>query len=248
VSARVVRGFSVLATVAAGLLVAGGPASRADIIPITFAPGGPNFSVINAVLTYDAGTGHFVSTSTPVTLNSTEITPTGFARVTGTAGATVDLFVDRNGNFVSSGAGVLITGTVSINGTVVSGPSAADPLLAGMITAFGADRAGPPTWNYDGLFTTTGGELTKPIPQSGGGALGPFFLVGSNLNGFLLDAENVTSGILGNFSQSFSSSAGKGTIGATIPEPGSLALAALAAAVAAGACWAGRRAGRGRNA
>jgi hypothetical protein len=221
------RRWGILACVV-GLLLAAEPARcRGDLFPFTFVPGGPTVTDINGTLTYDVASGHFQDTSTASTLNASYILPRGFAPITSGV-VTVDLFVNQNGQFVSGGTGFTLLGSVTINGNLISGLTAADPLLQGSITNFGADLPGPPTRSFNGLFTVRGGELTK----AGTGPSGsPAFALGS-LGGFLLSAENVTSGILGNFTQSFSSSSVKSTDGsAMVPEPGPLTLALLALAL-----------------
>lgn len=217
-----------------GLLLAEEPARcRADLFPFTFVPGGPSVIDINGTLTYDATSGHFQDASTASTLNASYILPRGFAPIS-SGTVNIDLFVNQNGQFVSGGAGFTLLGSVTINGNMISGLTAADPLLQGSITTFGADLPGPPTRSFNGLFTVRGGALTKAgTGQSGS----PVFSLGS-LGGFLLSAENVTSGILGNFTQNFSSSSVKSTDGsAMVPEPGALTLALVALAATGGWGW-----------
>jgi hypothetical protein len=161
---------------------------------------------------------------------------------TGSAGLTIDLIVNQNGNFAGPGAGVRLTGAIDFNGDGIDDVSstAASPLLAGTITAFGTDPAGPPTRSFDGYFRVTGGLLTSPITIIGTGQIiPPEFGVGSQ-GGFFISAENVTNGILGNYTQNFSSDRTKPLIGA-VPEPGGLVLALSGATTLCGFGWVRRR-------
>jgi hypothetical protein len=164
----------------------------------------------NGSLTYNATTGEFQSTLTPLTYNSPSL-PGGFVTFSGQGQTTIDLFVNHNGNFQNNGTGFTLTGQVTLGTHTFN-----DTLLTGDITAFGADAAGPPTRAFNGLFTITGGQLT----QNNGG-----FTVGET-GGFILFAENVTSGTLGDFTQSFTSSSVKGPAGPAVsgPEPATLLL------------------------
>jgi hypothetical protein len=148
----------------------------------------------------------------------------------GMATLSFGLTVDRNGNFVSNGTGVALTGGVDIDGDGTD--DASGTLLTGAITAFGAGPAGPPTVGFNGLFRVTGGLLTSPVILSDGGKLPAQFPIGS-VGGFIVFAEDVTSGILGDFAASFASDRVKPNLGLAIPEPGSLMLA-LAGTVALG--------------
>jgi hypothetical protein len=209
---------------------------RADfLLPENFQPGAPIVSSSNGGLTYNASTGDF-----NVTINASSLTyaapfvlPRGFALITGSNDQLViDLTVDNNGNFVSSGAGVLLVGSVTINGAVFTGTTA-NPLLTGTVTAFGSDPAGPPSLTFDGYFTITGGLLTQTKTGTGGAAVSGGFPLG-NAGGFLVTAENVTGGTLGDFAENFSSSNDKPELGVLVPGPSSLALALCGAAVLAG--------------
>jgi hypothetical protein len=215
------------------LLSQAAPNSRADLIPITFAPGGPTVQGLAGTLNYDATTGHFQASAPAATLNASYL-PRGFALISnGTV--SIDLFVDQNGNLVSGGTGVTLTGSVTINGKLISGLTPSDPLLQGTIRAFGSDPAGPPTRSMDLIYLVAGGELTTP-GTSNNPSLGAF-PVGSP-GGALLSVENVTSGILGNFSQSFSSTSMKPLIGTIIvPEPGAWALGLFATVGFVGFGW-----------
>lgn len=225
----------------AGLLLLLSPSvGRAGLLPVTFAPNGPMIQSINGTLSYDATTGSFHSSASALTFNSPSV-PGGFTFFGGNGQVTIDLHVDASGHFVSNGTGITVTGSLDLDGdgqTDVSG-SAANPLLTGTITDFGAGPPSPSTVLFDGLFTIQGGQLTKPIPLSGGGSDPSFFQTGSQ-GGFILFTENASSGTLGDFSQSFSGSSSKGDAGPTVPEPATLSLW-LAAALSLGLLGAWRR-------
>jgi hypothetical protein len=210
---------------------------RAGSLPVTFQPGGPIVSGSNGGLTYNSTTGDFNVTLTAPSLvyAAPFVQPRGFTVFSGSL--LIDLMVDHNGRFAANGTGLKLTGSVTINGAVFNG-SGATPLLTGTITDFGSDVAGPPTRSFDGFFSITGGLLTQTETGSGGNPVFGGFPLG-RAGGFLLSAENVTSGTLGDFSRSFSSSSVKPEVGVATPEPSSLALV-LTAAVVLGA-WGLRR-------
>jgi hypothetical protein len=194
----------------------------------------------NGGLSYDVASGHFQSLSNAIVLASPAFGPPHFFVTLSSGSSTsVDLFVDTSGNFVSNGGGVVVTGSFTFAGTTISGLTAADPLLKGTIDNFGADGPGPGTRTFNGLYTVTGGELSKAISLSGGGTLGPLFTLGA-LGGFILTAENTGSvGILGDFTSSFASGPRgvKGTVELVqTPEPGGLTLT-LIAALCLGGCY-----------
>jgi hypothetical protein len=174
---------------------------------------------VGGTLSYDAGTGEFQSQTTPAVLGAASL-PGMLALFDLTGTTTIDLFVNPDGSFNRNGSGLSISGgTLSLSdGTVVSGP-----FLTGTITDFGADPPGPPTRNFDGFFQVSGGSLTAPIALVGGGSLPALFAVGQ-IAGFLVSAEDATSGTLGDFRSSFSSDSVKDEIGAIVPEPSSLSL------------------------
>jgi hypothetical protein len=205
------------------------------LVQFDFSPGSPVIFSVNGTLSYDATTGAFHSEMTPLTYAAPSV-PGGFAFFTGGT-TTIDLVVDTNGDFVTSGDGVVVTGSLDLDGdgTDDVAGDAADPLLFGPVVAFGAEPPGPPTRTFDGLFTVQGGALTGTIPLSGGGALFGGFPIGPP-GGFVLSAEDVGGGILGDFKVDFSSSNVKSDISGVVPEPGglTLALAALAVVVVAG--------------
>jgi hypothetical protein len=206
---------------------------RADLLPVNFQPGSPIISGSNGGLTYNAATGDFnVTLAGPSLVYAAPfVQPSGFTLFNGSL--SIDLNVDKSGNFVSNGRGFELTGTVNINGATFTGT-----LLTGTITDFGSEAAGPPTRSFDGLFSITGGALTQTETGNGGNPVFGGFSAGSS-GEFLLSAENVTSGTLGDFSSSFSSGSVKPEVGAAVPEPSSLALV-LTAAVVLGA-WGLRR-------
>jgi hypothetical protein len=211
--------------------------SHAGLLPVNFRPGSPIISGSNGGLTYNATTGDFDATLTSPSLvyAAPFVQPNGFTLFNGSL--SMDLKVDKNGHFVANGSGLDLTGTITINGAVFGGNN--NPLLTGTITNFGSEAAGPPTLSFDGYFTITGGALTQTETGSGGQPVFGGFPLGGR-GGFLLSAENVTGGTLGDFSRDFSSSSVKPTVGVlAAPEPSSLTLS-LTAAVVLGA-WRWRR-------
>jgi hypothetical protein len=205
--------------------------ARADLIPFTVQPNTPEVMGVGGSLSYDATTDVFHAQMTTSALMAL-VAPYangGFAFIdNGTS--SVDLKVNNNGAFAGGGM-VKITGAIDIDGDgtpdVVG--TASDPLLFGAITSFGADPAGPPTRSFDGFFNIQGGELTQMIALSGGGSVQGGYSDGGQAV-FLLSAENVDSGILGNFQQSFSSSSVKTFFPIPTPEPASLIVAMIGAA------------------
>jgi hypothetical protein len=194
-------------------------------------------SGINGTLTYSAATGEFQASTFPIIIAGPTIPAPGhigFFDQSIPSTTTIDLFVDKAGNFVSNGTGLQITGAVDLDGDGTN--DATGLLLSGNITAFGADPAGPPTRVFDGLFTVTGGLLTQNITLSGGGTVFGGFPVGAT-GGFFLFAEDVTGGTLGNFNNDFSSDAVKDQESLVIPEPGAWACWAVALAGLAGLAW-----------
>jgi hypothetical protein len=216
---------------AAVLLLLWAPACRADLLLFTL--GFPLETSINGTLTYNATTGNFHSESLPVTIASPDY-PGGVATFVNGAvpnQVIIDLSVNKSGQLIGTGT-LQIFGTLAFNpaGTVdVSGL-----LLSGTITAFGAEAPGPPTRDFNGLFTITGGALTQDVPLSGGGTVFGGFPLGS-VGGFTLSAENVTSGTLGDFTADFSSDDIKDQVGLVVPGPSARVLAVIGSAGLAGA-------------
>jgi hypothetical protein len=209
---------------------------RADLLlPLDFASGAPTVAGSNGGLNYNATTHDLNATLTAPSLAYAApfVNPgKGFALITAPK-LVIDLLVDNKGNFLGTGS-VALTGTVTFNladgGSVTFAGTSADPLLSGTIKAFGADPAGPPTRNFDGIFTIDGGALTRTMLDSKGNPVPGGFTLG-NLGGFILSAENVTGGTLGDFTHNFSSSNDKPLVGVLVPVPSSLVLSLSAAVV-----------------
>ena len=206
---------------ALSLLLLAPPVARAGPL-IDYTPGPPFITTIDGSLTYNSTTGDFSSSSTFAII----VTATDF-EIFDTATLSIDFTVDKSGDFVSNGTGLVLTGSVMVDGQMYSG-DAANPLLSGAITAFGSDPAGPPSLTFDGFFTVQGGALSG------------LFGVGST-GAFLLDVESVTGGILGDFQSDFSSDTVKATV-ANTPEPASATLTLIAAPIV----WVGARLRRRR--
>lgn len=214
------------------LLSAQSRSCRAGLIPITYQTNGPTVTGANGTLSYNASSSvlqaSVLEPANDPNFNSLIFVPAGqptnlvyLDPASGSASLVINLKVDANGNFLANGTGVTLTGAVDIDGDGTD--DASGTLLTGKIIAFGAQQAGPAPWDFDGLFQITGGLLTQPFPLSGGGIQDTQFPIGA-IAGFNVEAEHVTSGILGDFSQNFSSDLVKPTIGLTVPEPGSMAL------------------------
>jgi hypothetical protein len=190
-------------------------------------------------LTYNATTGDFNATTTnPDAL--TLVTPAypngGAFDHSISAALTFDVHLDANGNIVAGGTGFSLTGAVDIDGDKHDDPSGTttpQTLLTGTITAFGTNGPGPPTVTFNGLFQVTGGLLSGPLTLSGGASIPALFPVGS-IDGFMLSSEQVTSGILGDFTSDFSSNKVKSYAGVVTPEPGGLLLVLSGAALMCG--------------
>ncbi len=204
---------------------------HAGLLNFQLNPNGPVVLGINGSLSFDSSTGEFSSTTVPLTFSSPTLPGGGFVRFSG-ATETIDLFVNSDGTFRGNGTGFDLTGALSIGGTNISGT-----LLTGSITDFGADSAGPPTLAFNGLFKITGGLLTAPIALDGGGTLPTQFPLGAAPGGFILFAETVASGTLGDFTSSFSSTSVKkndGLVLASVPEPATVWLLVIGLAAIIG--------------
>jgi hypothetical protein len=205
-------------------------ACRAEfLLPITFQPRDPIVSGSNGSLSYNATTDDFKMTLSGPSLEYAApfVKTRGFSFIS-SGNLTIDLSVDNSGNFVANGTGLTLTGTVSINGATFSGT-----LLTGTITDFGAQPKGPPSFSFDGYYTVTGGALTQTKIGTGGTPVFGGFSVGQ-WGGFILDAENVSGGTLGDFSHNFSSSSVKPEVGILLPEPSTLVLLSTGVVVLAG--------------
>jgi len=227
-----------LRTMAASLLLLLAPlVCRADSLSVTVGP--PTILGFNGSLSYDATSGIFHSDLQGLAFIAPNVpNGSGFAFFDPFPGAlSVDLVLNPNGSFNRNGAGISVTG-----GLDLTGPGSSDvngSLLTGNIISFGSGTPGPPTVSFDGLFVITGGLLTQDVPLSGGGTYPAAFPVGA-LGGFILDAESVTGGTLGDFSSSFSSDSVKGIEGLATPEPVS-AILALVGVAGAGVIFGWRR-------
>jgi hypothetical protein len=232
----------VLVLLAASRISYGSP-----LIGINFTPNGPGVDALIGTLSYNASTLDFNATTTdPNAL--TLITPAystpsnpnfltaGFFDPTLAAALTFDVHVNASGNLVAGGTGFSLSGAVDIDGDGLDDPKGTTTsmtLLTGTITNFGTNGPGPPTVTFNGVFRVTGGLLTGPLTLSNNNTIPALFPVGS-FDGFTLAAENVSSGILGDFRSSFSSTMVKPYAGAFVPEPGSLVLALSGAVTVCG--------------
>jgi hypothetical protein len=188
------------------------------LLPFTLSNSDPVIEGVNGLLTYTRATGNFHAVYDAVSFTN----PSFVGTFSPGSKVTLDFFVTPNGMFLRNGTGVSVTGSVDIDGDGI--PDATGLLLSGPVTSFGAQPPAPPPVTFNGLFTIAGGGLTDTIPLSGGGTTAGYPLGG--LGGFILSAENVTNGILGDFQADFSSSNGKILVGVAVPEPGTWALAA----------------------
>jgi hypothetical protein len=238
---------------AAGLLVVlvvlaapraswGGP-----LLAITYAPNGPGVQAVTtgspdpSLLSYNASTKDFnvtipdpnarfdlVNLFTPaysIPSNPNFFTA-GLFDLNQPASLTIDLHVNASGNLIPGGTGFTLSGAVDIDGDGLDdakGTTTAMALLTGTVTAFGTNGPGPPTVTFNGLFQVTGGLLTGPLTLSNNDKIAPLFPIGS-IDGFTIPAEDVVTGILGDFTRSFSSGVFKPFVSATVPEPSGLLL------------------------
>ena len=99
----------------------------ADTIPVTFMSGDPVVSGSNGGITYNATTGDFNATLSGSSLDYAApfVLPRGFSLFSGSL--IVDLTVDHNGNFLASGTGLTVTGSVTINGALFQARCSPEP-------------------------------------------------------------------------------------------------------------------------
>jgi hypothetical protein len=127
------------------------PASRAEfLLP-------PIVTSINGTLQYSASTGNFHSESQATVIGSPDY-PGGSADFLTPGMVVIDFFVDKSGNLLKSGIGIQVFGSVDFDHDGKA--DATGLLLSGIITGFMAPPPGPPSQDFDGLFTVTGGALT----------------------------------------------------------------------------------------
>ncbi len=201
---------------------------QADLLQFTFDPNQPLILATDGSVTYDRTSGDFNVQATGLYF----LTSTVFAPITGSDLATLDMTVDPSGNLVGTGS-LTVTGAIDIDGDGTNDVNEST-LLTGTITALGTATAGPAPWEFDGLMNFTGGTLTQSIPLSGGGTFTNLFSSGE-VGAFDLVVEQQVSGILGDFSSSFSGNTIKQfPAGVPTPEPDTATLAVLALATIAG--------------
>lgn len=194
---------------------------RASLLAFTFDPNGPDVTGSSGSLSYDANTGEFQSTLIPSVYYSASVPgPSQMLTLTGSPSLSLDLFVNPDGTFQANGAGFELLGSMLIGSTTISGV-----LLSGSVAGFGTDPAGPAPYEFDGLLDITGGQLTQPAPLIGGGTL-PIQFPSGSVGAFDLQAEDVVSGILGDFLHSYSADRVEGEAGAVVPEPSTWTLLA----------------------
>ncbi len=238
----------VLAAACALLLPATG---RADYLPIQYDPNGPTIDSawgngMEGTLTYNSTTGQFHSESVPLSI--TRLDPFLLGQFS-SGTVSIDLKVDKNGNFVSNGTGYLLTGEMDFydptytNVIETVGDSTTNPvLLSGDFTAFGlapGSTAGDDTVQFNALFQVTGGLLTtQPLTENNNS---PLYSVNEVL-GVMIFAENTqNSPSLGEFSADFSSDSVKADAGPVVPVPPAAVLALTGAAVLFGRAAVRRR-------
>jgi hypothetical protein len=193
------------------------PACRAEFLLDT-----PIVTSVNGTLEYTASTGNF-HTQSQATIIANPDYPGGSASFVTPGQVTIDFFVDKTGKFVSNGLGFQMSGSLDFSGHgTVTGV-----LLTGTIILFEAPPPGPPPQTFGGLFAITGGLLTQDIVLNDGETVFGGFPVGA-FGGFILIAENVSQGTLGDFADDFASTSVKDQEGvAGVPQPSSWALALL---------------------
>jgi hypothetical protein len=125
------------------------PAGRAEfLLP-------PIVTSINGTLTYNASTGNFHSESQATVIGSPTY-PDNNAVFLTPGMVVIDFFVDKSGNFLKNGIGFQVFGSVDFDHDGKA--DATGLLLSGVITGFTAPPPGPPTQDFLGLLTITGGR------------------------------------------------------------------------------------------
>ena len=234
------------ALVVVGVLLLSTP-GRAALLTFQLDPNGPTIQSAFGTLAYEAAGGNFHSDSVPLSL--TRIIPP-LNGLFASGNVSIDLLVTKSGNFLSNGSGFVLTGEVdffdptftTLLGSV--GDSTNPVLLSGPIVDFGAAPPGPEPGGvpglFNGLFVMQGGLLTQPVTLNDGSKVSIFSP--GQVGGFLLTAEDSTSGTLGDFSSSFSSDSVKDLEGQEIvPQPATVTLGLLGAGVLLGWAVIGRR-------
>ena len=178
-------------------------------------PDGPIITLGSGTLNYDASTGEFSGTMVPLTYSSPTLPGNGTGTFSSDSLFTFTFYVNSDGSFRSDPDGFNLMGTLSING-LSPPPHISGGLLSGDFTAFGAEPAGPPEWVSNALVNPTGGLLTNPQQMAG---VPTQFPLGGLPIGIDFYVTGVTSGTLGDFTESFSSRDVSGVIGQAIPEP-----------------------------
>jgi hypothetical protein len=221
-----------LALVGSLAILAASESRAGGLIPIDFDPSRPLIVATDGSVAYDAPTGNFNVQAIGLFFLSNDL-PGGLPVVPVDSGsAVIKLTLDKSGNLLAPGS-IALTGGIDFEQDGVDDVSGS--LVTGKVTAFGAAGPGPAPWEFDGLFTFTGGGLTQSsIPLSGGGTFSDLFRVGET-GGFDLVVEQQVSGILGDFAQSFSGNTNKGpVVGVSVPEPATSTMALIVSATVVG--------------
>jgi hypothetical protein len=178
-------------------------------------PEGPIIGLGSGTLNYNALTGEFSGTMVPLTYSSPNLPGNGTGTFSSNSLFTFTFYVNSDGSFRSDPDGFNLMGTLTLNG--LNPPvHLSGSLLSGDFYDFGAEPPGPPEWVSNALVNPTGGLLTAP--QQMVGVPVQFPLTGPPI-GIDFFVNNVTSGTLGDFTQSFTSSDVSGVFGQVIPEP-----------------------------
>ena len=214
------------------------------LIPFDFDQNRPFILATDGSVSYDQLTGIFNVQATGEFFLSNNL-PNGNTQVPITNDtATINLNVDQSGNLLGTGS-LTVTGAIDFDQDGTN--DASGTLITATINAFGAAGAGPAPWEFNGLFNFDGGTLTQSsIPLSGGGSFTDLFKVGET-GGFDLVVEQQVSGILGDFTSSFSGNTIKNiTVGAVVPEPATGTMCLISIGSIAG-CLISRRLGKPRR-